>query len=107
MMASQNQESLLAHLTVALREVAVDLSPEGSAEYAFPVSQAGDVFDLLQAAGVAVLGGDLWQADAEGYGPAHEGWFSDSGRSEDAAAAWRAFAGRLADDPSYYVTFVV
>jgi len=105
-MASQGQEELLAKLPRLLRERAVDLSGEGSAEYAFPVAVAGDVFDALIVAGVTVLGGDLWKLDGAGFASCHESWFSEPGTSTDASERWRKFLEQVPGDDIYYVTFI-
>jgi hypothetical protein len=83
----------------------VDLSSEGSAEYAFPLKLGAAVFDTLAKAGFTLLGGDLWRAEEDGLHPCHDGWFMNSGAG-DPATAWAAFALRAPGGPEYYVTFV-
>ena len=57
MTASEKQQAMLRMLDDQLSSEAVDLSDEGSAEYAFPVACARDVFDSLERAGRARVGG--------------------------------------------------
>ncbi|MCP3013851.1 hypothetical protein NGM33_10965 [Nocardiopsis dassonvillei] len=86
---------------------AVDLSPEGSLEYAFPVRLAQEVFDSLVSRGFIVLGGDLWKKESDGFSLCGENWFSESSSSAAAEGLWSRFVDIVPKGDEYYVTFVV
>jgi len=105
-MAHPRQEELLAALPVALQARSVDLSEAGSAEYAFPVDCAEQVFHVLSMAGFVILGGDLWRRREPGFEPAHEGWYTER-PGEDPQLSWNRFLRIIPEGEGFLVTFVV
>lgn len=107
MMASEKQQVLLGMLAESLSQQAVDLSGEGSAEYAFPLTCAREVFDSLERGGVHVLGGDLWMSRNDGFASAHEGWHVASDCTPSRRRhEWERLISRCPAESAYYVTFV-
>ena len=113
-MASMDQNRLLEVLEDRLKSSVVDLTSEGSAEFAFPVSCARDVYESLADAGLLVLGGDLWRAEKDGYSSCAEGWFIASSseapsvsRFDTSRQKWNEFIDKLPDRADFYVTFVI
>jgi hypothetical protein len=104
-MATARQDLLLGALPVPLQARAVDLSDEGSTEYAFPIECSAEVFEILREAGFAILGGDLWRMAGSGFCPGYESWFVNAS-SEDRTSAWNSFLAQFRDDSECYVTFV-
>ena len=105
-MAAKRQEDLLARIPTLLRKCAIDLSSEGSGEYAYPISKAEEVFDALIGSGVVILGGDLWKIVSDGFASCHVGWYSKQNDGGDASDRWHEFAMRIPNEDAYYVTFV-
>lgn len=108
MMLSVKQQEMLQTLADPLRSTAIDISSEGSVEYAFPAARARDIFDELERAGVRVLGGDLWIESGGGYVSAHDSWYASSGSTPSGRRReWEGFVSRLSEGGDHYVTFVV
>ena len=106
-MASSVQEWMLKSLSPSVASSAVDLTSEGSREYAFPVLISREVFDSLVSQGFVVLGGDLWKKEKDGFSACGESWFSESSSPSAARGAWFHFFNILPEGGDYYVTFVV
>nr|BFE29822.1 hypothetical protein GCM10010200_020730 [Actinomadura rugatobispora] len=112
-MAAPKQERLLAALPHRLQALAVDLSSEGSFEYAFPVANCDEVFEALVASGFVPTGGDLWEPLSDGFGSTGEGWYFQRDEGSSAAETltlarrrWDAFRMTLLDGDVRYVTFM-
>jgi len=112
--ASRDQNRLLEALSDRLKSSAVDLTSEGSAEFAFPVSCAREVYDSLVDAKWLILGGDLWKAENDGFSSCPKGWYIPSSDDDFSAARdeisrekWNSFIDAISDYTDFYVTFII
>lgn len=110
-----NQQEMLSLLDPELRKEAVDLTPYGVREFAFPLRAAQRVLAEIVHGGGVVLGGDLWTVRDDGfYEPGHDNWFVNHvpGESFDDFTARQAdaanrFFERQEDDGRSCATFVL
>ncbi|SRR6266571_5012535 len=74
----------------SVRAQAIDLSPWGVLEHAFRSEDAIEAVNEITAAGIAVLGGDLWKQFHARPRPAHENWHVERHPGEQ----WQGYVAR-------------
>ncbi|MCG8312328.1 MAG: Imm40 family immunity protein [Pseudomonadales bacterium] len=70
-------EILRQKLPQAILEKGLATYPEDSSEIAWPIALANEVVGKVNEAGLAILGGDIYERNGQRFKPAYEHWHSE------------------------------
>ena len=92
-------EILRQILPQAILEKGLAIYPGESSEIAWPLNLANEVVGKVYEAGLAILGGDIYERNAQRFKPAYENWHSEISSGEK----WEDFVLRSYVEANAYL----